>query len=287
MSSVKSKIAAIVKALLPKRIRRLSYWVPPFHLNSLVVIVGQACNYKCRDCGNFCPIAPVEFKRYSLESVIKSLEVILNHVGYVYRIQIQGGEPLLYSDLGGVIGYLGKKRNKVFNIEIATNGSIVPSDDLMSIFHRNGVKIRISNYGLSLDKIENLKEVCQKYKVDYYMHNFASKDSSWYLLGGKELCRDNNELETQERFNSCRFNTCLTLERGELAYCSRATNSYHIQGYERRTEDYVKVIDSAEFKKELMQYVRYPKAMEACRYCNGTSEDLKVEPAIQMNNKII
>ena len=60
-------------------------------IRDIVVSVGQACNFKCRDCGNFAPISPVEFRRYKVDDIISDLDTILKNVAKVSGIQIQGG----------------------------------------------------------------------------------------------------------------------------------------------------------------------------------------------------
>lgn len=58
---------------------------------SLVLVVGQACNLKCKNCGNFCPISLPETKRYDVKSIIESLRIILKNVYRMSYLQIQGG----------------------------------------------------------------------------------------------------------------------------------------------------------------------------------------------------
>lgn len=110
--SMKKRIKKIIPApLLPKiqkahvdllwMIYIIKGYLKDFYIEYMVISVGQACNYKCRDCANFCPIAPQEYRRYSIESIISSLKPILNSAKYIERIQIQGGEPFVYSDFGG------------------------------------------------------------------------------------------------------------------------------------------------------------------------------------------
>lgn len=76
----------------------------------LVVSVGQACNYKCRDCGNLAPYSPEGFRRYDVNDIVQSLAIIFRHVHRLDCIQIQGGEPFLYTDLDKLLIYLGSQK---------------------------------------------------------------------------------------------------------------------------------------------------------------------------------
>ena len=74
-----------------------------FKIRFMVLSVGQACSYKCKNCGNFAPYAPAEFMRYKLEDIISWMKKILEAVDSISVLQIQGGEPFAYSDLGRLI----------------------------------------------------------------------------------------------------------------------------------------------------------------------------------------
>lgn len=183
-------------------------------VNFLVVVVGQACNFKCRDCANFCPHMPKELWRYNVESIMKNIAIVLKAVTSVNRLQLQGGEPFLYSDLDRLIAFI-RACDKIRVLVIATNGSIVPSDMLMNVLQKNDVKIRISNYGLYPQKLEALEKKCEQFGLDYYTYNFASKKALWYDSGGinnfiipppcknKRICRaDISDVQIQKLFNA-------------------------------------------------------------------------------------
>lgn len=91
-----------------------------------------------------------------------------------------------------------------------------------------------------------------------------------------------SDIEKEIHFKTCAFNTCLTLENGELAYCSRATNAWRIQHFERLYSDYLKVSKRKGFQRELEEYIRNPHPMEACRYCNGSVDGDEIKAAVQL-----
>lgn len=93
----------------------------------LVVIMGQACNLKCINCGNFCPISLPETKRYPVEMIIRSLNLLLKNSGRIINLQIQG-EPFLYTDLVKLLNWI-KTQRKINGITIATNGTLLPKEN--------------------------------------------------------------------------------------------------------------------------------------------------------------
>lgn len=288
VTNAKSKIKKMMPASLWWELRKCKTFVTTIsgRIESIVVSVGQACNFECRDCGNFAPYSPEKYKRYSIDSIINSLEIIFNNVKSVGCIQIQGGEPFLYTELDKLIEYLGSKKTAsggvLHDILIATNGSIMPSESLLRVMRENDVYVRISDYNIVHDKAFQLKKKCEKMGIRCSYYKFVGDIGKWNLLGGIEVTPEDNDKVVANRFKKCNFHGCLTLERGELSYCSRATNSHVIQHFKRKKGDYLKVRDTREFGKLLRRYIIHAHAMEACRYCNGTDSDHIVEPAIQI-----
>ena len=252
----------------------------------MVVSVGQACNFKCRDCGNFAPFSPKEFRRYQVDDIKENIKNILETVTYIHNIQIQGGEPFLYSDLNDLIEYLGdyKKRGKIHNITIATNGSIFPSQEMLSLIKMYDVEIRISDYNIAHESAERLRKECERNNIKNFYYRFANGQAGWYACGDISFPRENDDKIVNRRYKTCAFKGCLTLERGELSYCSRAANSFAIQKFERKPDDFLKIQDHKTLKKELRKFLLYRHKMEACRYCNGTDDRYLIEPAIQIGS---
>ena len=149
----------------------------------MVVSVGAACNFKCRDCGSLCPYVQSEYRRQDVESVIDDLKIFLDAVAVVRKLQIQGGEPFIYSDLDKLVDFVGND-DRVQRCIIATNGSITPSDKLMSTLKKNDAEIRISNYNLFPEKIKHLEEKCDEFGVKHDMYNFTSGSAMWFDHGG-------------------------------------------------------------------------------------------------------
>lgn len=290
--SVKQKIKEVLPADAVKIISaiyqkiNLRNWYAVYfgrvRIGFLVVSVGQACNFKCRDCANFAPASPDRFKRYDIKDIKKDLEVLFENIRYIKQLQIQGGEPFLYSDLAELVDFLHENREKVHEVVIATNGSLIPSDSLLKCLKRNDVCVRISDYGIVGESCSRLMEKLRQNDIRSYLYSFVSKKSLWYDCGSKNIPRGGMK-EARKRFCLCDFRGCLTLERGELSYCSRATNSYVIQGFLRKTTDYFNLRETKRnFRTKLAKYLVFRHPMQACRYCNGTNHNHMIPPAIQM-----
>lgn len=201
-----------------------------YNIPYLVLSVGHMCNLRCKNCGNFAPYAPPEYRRYPIEEIISDFEALFKVIGHIQRLQIQGGEPLVYSDLLKLIGYLGACL-EVGKIEIATNGTINPNDKLMHMLCVNNVEFRISDYPQNRRNLATLLAQLHIYRIPARVYGFTTKESLWFDKGGTDTPREDDDRIAAYRFNTCRNKGCLTLENGELHRCSRAANAQRLQGF--------------------------------------------------------
>lgn len=174
-----------------------------------------------------------------------------------------------------------KEINEIF---IATNGTIIPSDELMRNFAVNGIEIRVSNYNLNRRNLEAFVAKAQAYGVEMTLYDFATGEALWYDCGGLNTPREDNDAIVAERFAKCEYSICLTLENGELHRCSRAVNAHRLQGFDNLPPpaDYVYVRGNENLRRDLLEYFSAPHFETACRYCNGTANTGKIPAAEQI-----
>ncbi len=250
----------------------------------MVLCVGQACNFKCRNCGNFAPYSPRSALRYSIKSMEESLDILFSNGCKIANFQVQGGEPFAYSELSTLLKYLGGKKQdgKIRQIVIATNGSIMPSDEIFVLCKRHDIEIRISDYNIAHEKAEEIDKKCAEFGLKHIFYAFSSLQGQWYDLGGTDIKRESDDEVVKRRFKLCDFRGCLTLEDGRLSYCSRAINSQFAQGFTGRDGDYLIISKRPSFRNDLRLYLANRHFMEACRYCNGTDHTDMIPPAVQI-----
>ena len=258
-----------------------------YSINFLVVVVGQRCSLKCRDCANFSPYAQKENMAYDVDSLISTLDKILGNIRKIRLLQIQGGEPFVYPYLGKLIDYL-LLQEKIEQIVFATNGTVIPVKYLEKLSHPK-ISVRISNYPVvPKEKINSLCEVFDDSVIQYSVYNFVHGDSFWTKCGGIETPKEYDNGIVSDRYFRCGFKTCLTLENGILGKCSRAIHAKEMQKFTPKKNDYVSVTERhlkyKLIKYEFIQKINRRYFMEACRYCYGTELSEKVTPAIQLND---
>lgn len=248
---------------------------------ALVVIVGQACTLRCKNCSNFSPYAPDSMKRYPLERLKGDLQVVFDASHYVKKIQVQGGEPLLYTQLPQLLAFI-RDSGKVGTITIATNGTILPSEEVLQALERCRVRVRISSYPVvPPEKTDRLVRCLEARGIETWTYEFAARDAMWYDMGGIDARPEGSDDAVQARFLQCPFHDCFTLEDGKISRCSRAVIAEQVQGFTARTEDVLPVVPAEDFPARLWDYLRTPEHMEACRYCYGAQSG-EIPPAQQL-----
>ena len=243
----------------------------------LVVVVGRKCTLKCKNCSNLIPYSPPDMMSYDYKQILADL-LVITQVADVNIIQFQGGEPFVYPNLSELLKFA-LDSNAISQVRIATNGTVFPNVGL-ELLANPKLEVRISNYPIVTKKAHELENFLNENGIANRRHDFASGVGLWNDLGDVDV--EPSKGDISEIFAGCGKSHCLTLENGLIGHCSRCICAPSIQKFQPKEGDYL-TIRGERFKERLFDYVTYPKAMEACRYCNGGySNGIFVEAALQL-----
>jgi molybdenum cofactor biosynthesis enzyme MoaA len=81
-----------------------------------------------------------DHKTFSFETLRQNLDTLFNKVDYIQRINIIGGEAMLHPKLPMIIQHILHYRDKIGYILIITNGTIIPTEELLSVLRDGGKK---------------------------------------------------------------------------------------------------------------------------------------------------
>lgn len=253
--------------------------LPGLEIKLLAVSVGQACNLKCENCANFAPYAEKYNMRYPLEKVKADLDKALPLFSRIDTFHIQGGEPLLYSDLEELLIYTKATYGHVLkNIQIATNGTIIPSENVLKALKATNTSVRISNYPIA-SKADELKEILEKWEINYRVYNFVNRVGAWSDAGGLDYFIPKEKDVVRQVFE-CGWNACFTIENGLIGRCARSIPALKLQNIQMREVDYINLRNELDVKK-VHKYFTITSPMACCRHCKGTTGE-PIKPAIQM-----
>jgi hypothetical protein len=250
------------------------------HLERLNIVVTERCTLSCKHCSSLMPLYKLP-RDCDTALLLKSIDRILECVDFIYHMEILGGETLLNKDLSRIIAKLAQYDN-IFQIDIITNGTMLPRHDLLDCLKHDNICVVVNDYGPASKKKDALLNALNNAGVK----SRQNKHWAWADLGGFEP-RNRDTTSLTKLFQKCNFNTCSELLNGELHRCPRSSHGMNTGMIPRYTEDYIKVYDdkiiTAELKEQIRHLFKDKKFICACDYCDGnTSDSLMLEPAEQI-----
>jgi hypothetical protein len=207
----------------------------------------------------------------------KSAAEYFKVVDFVNKFTLTGGEPLLNKELGGFIFYLKKYKEKIGYIEIITNGTIVPSRDLIAACEAfDDVCFLVDDYGENLSKnadevikVLTLNNIKAKRRV-YYGDN--AHMGGWVDFGDFSF-KNCSEEQLSETYGNCSYADpryiCYGIYGEYVSLCSasRRCAEKGITNY----GDLLDLFDEKLTREEKQNwFIRAAnKPLAACAYCNG------------------
>lgn len=223
------------------------------------------CNLRCKRCAKCIPYFRHK-KNFTAEEIRENLELLTKYIDRIYVANIIGGEPFLNPELKEIIEICAQNK-KIETLELTTNASIVPDDEVIRTIKKSGVTVHISNY-VNIEKRyrenkERLIEKLERYEVPY---EFQFHEI-WLDFGEikKHIYLEN---ELSQMFLHCPMNSCTVFNGKTLYRCGKA--SYLVQhGLEPGGEDVIHLeeIHSKEDMKIKTKKFFSVKQLSACQYC--------------------
>lgn len=239
------------------------------------ITLTERCSLRCRKCAHGCFAVDSTAKDLELEKVYQSADVFFDRVDYAQEFVLIGGEPLLYKELGNAILYIGKRyRNKMSIFSITTNGTILPSDEIIEACKQYGVLFRISNYSVQiprlLDCYDRLIKVLEKNNITYVL---GKAEHEWMDYGFGSTNRQVSEKKLIEVFDACKT-PCREIRGNKFYFCVMARSVSDNLHYGIGMEDYLDLeeLDGEDARKVFLEYTlgySHKGYLDMCNYCNG------------------
>ncbi len=268
----------------------------PIHIHQCALIISLRCTLKCKLCLVFAPYYENP-KDYELVEVNKSIDTFFSLIDSCGTFNIQGGEPLMHKHLPEIIDRVIVYKEKIGKIFITTNGTLLPSVQLLELLRKNCdcLQINISNYGASLSKrVPELVEMLQNAEVPYRIINYS--DGDIHFGGWLDFTDHTYKHQTEEALinnaKDCGYRKGgnLAIRLGELYFCYRVARRVEL-GIVPKDEHSCIDMYSAKSNNEKRQNIRdilNAPYTPACAYCIGKRSDAKhYPPAIQVTKKEI
>lgn len=241
-------------------------------LKQFEVIVTNKCSLKCKKCA-----AGIQYFRDPSQlkenSIVCDYNRVLELIDWVDRVVIMGGEPFLYKDLDKVLDGIYKNANtlkKVGGVKIITNGTIVPSQNVLDSISKSDTVVWISDYGEKSRKIGELIEVFQKNRINYTVLNVQEWSDVIQL---NDNCRIQSENELKNRRKHDCVTRCRTVANGKFYLCSLLKSMDYLGITPFAKTNYVDIYDE-NARKQIIDMLDMDQPLpQACSFCTGCSEE--------------
>lgn len=251
-------------------------------LPRLVISMTNRCTLCCRDCNNLMPYTKMKYD-IPLEEQLEDIEKVFSYVDGIITVELIGGEPFLYKDISTIINNLLNRNVK--HIEITTNGTVMPSDELIILLKNEKISVQISDYGNVNGK--RAQDMYKRFRMEKI--NVLNLRNSQWFSAGSIANRHKSKNRLKYEFACCDAkNICRTLYRGRIYVCGRAPVLDEIGLLKDDTSyfDLSKIsIKKDKGKREIKNFF-LNKYAECCNYCDYASDQLTyIESGIQIKKK--
>ena len=251
------------------------------------ICVTERCTLKCKKCAHGCYNVPIMKEDMSIEKVKKSADIFFSKVDYIHEFVLIGGEPLLYKDLTEAVEYIGSKyRNKMNLFSITTNGTIIPSQELINKCKQYNVLIRISNYSGTIKKLEPQYAKLQRFLASNNVEfRLGKKENEWMDYGFDYYQRKCTDEELIDVFDMCKT-PCHEIRENKFYYCVMARSVSDNLKYNIGEDDYLDFnkLTGDNWKRELVEFIiGYSEKgyLDMCRHCHGADCHRYLIPAAE------
>lgn len=216
-------------------------------LSKIDTVITSRCSLKCKNCNIFISHVPVQ-NDIQFKCLKSNFDIFFDSVDYVYEYTLLGGEPFLHKEIVNIISYLGDKYyKKIGKINIISNGTIIPNQNVIEVLQKYNVTVHISDYTNVIDytkKLVELRKILSVNRIEYYV----IPNNTW-----KDVVYPNEGYSTGNPKNHmllCGHSTH-SVGNGRLYWCDPAFAAENFMGFKAKKDD---SLDLAENKKNNSKY---------------------------------
>lgn len=232
------------------------------------------CNLRCKECSN-----GIQFRKekriIAADSQVVHLKKLTDKMP-ISQCNFQGGE--VFTDVGFSKFVQKHSHNpRVVIFTVATNGTIMPKDEVFQVLRQTGCMVRISDYGDISKQKQAIIEKCKMFNIPCFTFPMAEQ---WRKFGEYRK-RNRTESELKKICSECCFGTHDLMFVDDRLYCCLRTLYANAVG---DTNDAIiaNTLDlDAEFTvEELDEFIHGRELWRMCDYCDFPME--VITPAEQL-----
>lgn len=255
------------------------------YLSEVHITLTTKCTLNCEYCNMFMPYYSNP-RNIEFENIKKDLELLFDSVDLVGTLALLGGEPFLYPDLKKVLDFVsGFYRDRIYTLEIITNGTVTVGEELLKQLKMAGVIVRISDYTEQVEYKERLKNFTDRLSKEGIP--FIQNTSMEWLDFGFPNKKIKISNESQARHMLECAPAFKGLNDGRLYFCHVVWSAVKSGLISENANDYVKLKElderDSQYRFRILLYslgIMENGPVSLCRHCLGcSSANTKTVPA--------
>lgn len=249
-----------------------------FVIRQLTFAISDRCTLKCKDCASLMQYfqSPQDA---DLQQVLKDGDAILEAVDRVERLVIFGGEPFLVKELYHYVNHI-INHDKIAQIEIFTNGTIIPKGENLACLQHPKVFVQIDDYGKVSKNIDGIVETFKQYNIAHEVHKYVR-----WADCGKIQIHHRTEEQLQQEYASCSISHCTVIRDGHLFPCTFLAGCWGLHALLPNMKvDFPIIADykEPETLREILIDFYHKPYFKGCDLCNGSGfQQYTIPAAIQ------
>lgn len=240
-------------------------------------VITTKCTLNCKYCLNFTPFL-AQGVSYDLDTLKKDIDTLFSTLDYIGFFQLTGGEPLLHPGLKTLIAWLRETHGaKIGQILFATNGTLVPDEDILEELKRARVLVLIDNYTGELPRLtpvrNRLMERLQAHGISF--RDYAAGQQFFKFFPPAEDYSRLAPEQLADRADKCwGLQPWRTLKQGRIYFCNYAAfaETAGIVAPDARNSFPLAAVSTAQKRREFMEFVLGYSELgydTFCLACNG------------------
>lgn len=244
-------------------------------INGIInVSLTERCTLNCKHCSIMTSYIKNKVD-YELEKKLQDIHTLFKKVDYVRVLGIVGGEPFLYKQLWEYIEEISCYREKIGEIGIVTNGTLIPEDKVLLALKKHNIYVTISWYPDVVPNLHCIREKLISKLEEFGVRYICVKADRWVDYMCSDIKRKSKTEELIDFFSLC-HTQCRLLESGKIYYC--ATGKFMERAIDFEKEDTNNIynlctdVNCDLWKRELIEFdngYSNDGYIKACKYCNG------------------
>lgn len=236
--------------------------------------VTTHCTFNCRKCNMFMPY----YKNrtiFSFAELEENLDLLFQHIDYLYKYQLVGGEPFVNLQLSKFVKHTHEKYgNRIGHFRIISNGSVEPDQQLIDSLLYANCEIHISDYSQCIDYKARLENTIDKLKTNK-VNVKVIPSLRWRDFGFPEKPCCYSGMEIKKHMEQC-GTAWHGLINKRFYYCNAAWSAVECGLFKDMEDDYIYLEDKSLDFKDIVSFCLgdYGKQYNSfCSVCGGCGRD--------------